>query len=155
MSGPTPPSRPRAGRPTRKQAASTALSNGQAQPPTGAATDSAASVRSTKHAAWVAAGAAILAAVIAFSGALWSAKVAAKAASDTVTRQVSGETEKSKAEFLRGQRQVLYSNIIAHERALRAAEEAAWEEFQRSDRRHIGRPTARDLENMLNRLKKT
>ena len=81
-------------------------------------TNAEVSAQSTKHAAWVASGAAILAAIIAFGGTWWSTERAAKAASDTVTQQVSGETDKSRAEFLRGQRQALYSRIIADERKL-------------------------------------
>jgi hypothetical protein len=53
--------------------------------------------RSTMHAAWVAAGAAILAALL------------------SVWLQTSGETNKSRAEFLRGQQQVLYAKVIDHE----------------------------------------
>jgi hypothetical protein len=63
-----------------------------------------------------------LAALLALGGTYWSGERAAKAASETVTKQLFGETEKSRAEFLRGQRQVLYSRIIGHERQVLEAE---------------------------------
>jgi hypothetical protein len=85
-------------------------------------TDAEISARSTKHAAWVAAGAAILAAILAFGVTWWSAEKAADSTAETVATQLSGETEKSRAEFLRGQRQVLYSTAITHERELYRAE---------------------------------
>jgi hypothetical protein len=89
--------------------------------------------RSTKHAAWLAAASAILAAVLALVGTFWSAHrsstaseraaaTAADAAVKAVSVQLSGETDRSRAEFLRGQRRVLYSTIIAHETEIREAE---------------------------------
>jgi hypothetical protein len=72
----------------------------------------------------LAAGAAILAAVLALGGTWWNSLVAAKSAAETVTKQVSGETEKSRAEFLRGQRLVLYSKILTDEQRLMDAENA-------------------------------
>jgi len=87
-------------------------------------TEAEASARSTRHAAWVAAGAART---------LWNgytsarasdraARTAADAAVQAVSLQLSGETEKSKAEFLRGRRQILYTKIIAEEREVQQAE---------------------------------
>jgi hypothetical protein len=92
-----------------------------------ALTDAEINALSTKHAAWVAAGAAILAAVIAFGGTWWSAGVAAKAASETVTKQLSGETEKSRAEFLRGQRQILYAKIVVAEAAVKRGQDQTFD----------------------------
>jgi hypothetical protein len=87
------------------------------------ASDAEISARSTKRAAWVAAGAAILAALIAFGGIWWSARVAAESRSHTATTQLSGEiADRSRAEFLLGQRQVLYTKFIRHEVQLENAE---------------------------------
>ena len=98
-------------------------------------TNAEVSAQSTKHAAWVASGAAILAAIIAFGGTWWSTERAAKAASDTVTQQVSGEPDKSRAEFLRGQRQALYSRIIADERKLFEMENGAeWSNYKEREK---------------------
>jgi len=104
-------------------------------PPKPSLTDAEISARSTKHAAWVAAGAAILAAILALGGTLWGSHMAADSASRTVAQQVSGETEKSRAEFLRGQRQVLYSQIIADERKLFDMEnDAEWRNYKERSR---------------------
>jgi hypothetical protein len=100
-------------------------------------TDAEISARSTKHAAWVAAGAAILAAILALGGTLWGSHMAAESASKTVAQQVSGETEKSRAEFLRGQRQVLYSTIVAHEIGIRKAEKKVVEDIEKTRRHNI------------------
>ena len=94
-----------------------AAANGGRQP-NSSLTNAEISARSTKHAAWVAAAAAMLAALLAFGGSVWSAHTAAK----NVRTQLSGETEKSRAEFLRGQRQTLYTKIIVDETALKQAE---------------------------------
>jgi hypothetical protein len=87
------------------------------------------SARSAKLAAWVAAGAAILAAVLAAGGTLWSghesakasdraAQTAADAAVKAVSIQLSGETEKSRAEFLRNQQKDLYIEVVTDLRKL-------------------------------------
>jgi hypothetical protein len=94
-----------------------------AQPVAARLTDAEISARSTKHAAWVAAAAAILAAVLALGGTWWSGQTAAKSALETVERQTSAETEKSKAEFLRGQRQALYNSAFLREQTLFDIEE--------------------------------
>jgi hypothetical protein len=107
------------------------------------ATNAEIDARSTKHAAWVAAGAAILAALLALGGTLWSAHLSAKAsdkaaqtaadaAVKTVSVQLSGETEKSRAEFLRGQRITLYSTIIADDIALHEAERHTYTELMKT-----------------------
>jgi hypothetical protein len=49
-----------------------------------------------------------------------------------VTIQLSGETEKSRAEFLRGQRRILYSTIIAHQLGIREAERKLVDEIVKS-----------------------
>jgi hypothetical protein len=113
----SPPSQPPA------PAATPAAAVAPVAQPSPSPTSAEISARSTKHAAWVAAGAAILAAVLALGGTWWSAKTASDAAVEAVSVQLSGETEKSRAEFLREQRRVLYSTIIAHEIELREAEE--------------------------------
>jgi hypothetical protein len=92
-------------------------------------TDAEISARSTKHATWVTAGVAILAAIIALGGAVWSgvvsahasdraAKTAAEAAVNSVVVQSSRETDRSRAEFLRDKQQALYSTLLAHDRTL-------------------------------------
>jgi hypothetical protein len=111
-------------------------------------TDAEISARSTRRAAWIAAGAAILAAVLALGGTWWSAqlsarssdeaaRLAAEAAVKGVTIQLSGETEKSRAEFLREQRRVLYSTIIAHEIGIRKAEKKLVDDIERTRRHNI------------------
>jgi hypothetical protein len=140
MSSPTPPGSPTSPKsPPAKQtatvaqsapAAPTASSTAQPAQSKPGLTDAEISARSTKYAAWVAAGAAILAAALALWGTWWSAdasdraaRTAADAAVKAVSIQLSGETEKSRAEFLRDQRRILYSTIIADEIKLREAEQ--------------------------------
>jgi hypothetical protein len=53
-----------------------------------------------------------------------TANLAGASAAKVTTQQLSGETEKSRAEFLRGQRQALYGKIIADQRRLRDSESA-------------------------------
>jgi hypothetical protein len=111
MSGPTAPGPTRAKKPAAGKSRRNTAANDEI------------SARSAKHAAWVAAGAAILAAVLAAGGTLWSghesakasdraAQTAADAAVKAVSIQLSGETEKSRAEFLRSQQKVLYTKVI-------------------------------------------
>jgi hypothetical protein len=76
------------------------------------------SARSTKHAAWVAAGAALLAAVLALGGSWLSAERAAESARQTTITELSGETERSRAEFLREQQKDLYTEVITDLRQL-------------------------------------
>jgi hypothetical protein len=117
-------------------------------PPAKKWTDAEISARSTRHAAWVAAGAAILAAILAVGGTWWSgeesadasdraAQTAADAAVKAVTIQLSGETEKSRAEFLRGQRRILYSTIIAHDTGIREAERKLVDDIQKTRRHNL------------------
>jgi hypothetical protein len=86
-------------------------------------TDAEVSARSTRRAAWVAAAAALLAAMLALAGTLWSgytssrasdraAMTAADAAVKAVSVQLSGETERSRAEFLRNQQRIAYFRVV-------------------------------------------
>jgi hypothetical protein len=97
-SPPAPPSSPPAG-----QIPTTTTSPVPQKP----LTDAEMSARSTKHAAWVAAGAALIAAIFALIGSVL-----------TVTLTGNVETDRSRAEFLRGQRQELYSRIAIHLQAV-------------------------------------
>jgi hypothetical protein len=99
-----------------------AASNPAPVPRATSSSDGVISARTTRNAALVAAVAAILAAALALVGTLWSARVAAQAAIDSVSQQLSGETERSRAEFLRGQRQVMYTKMVKDESDLIAVE---------------------------------
>lgn len=67
--------------------------------------------------------AAVVSGVLAIVGTIVGGVIAGSSASSTVERQLSGETEKSRAEFLRTQRQSLYAKIIGHEQDLLEAED--------------------------------
>lgn len=90
-----------------------------------------------KHAAWIAAGAAMLAAVLTVASTAWttyssakSSESSAQRAAEAVVRgvevQLSGETEKSKAEFLRARRQEVYVTAAEHLNALEDAQGSYW-----------------------------
>ena len=87
----------------------------------------------------IAAVSAIAAATIALFGTYWSGERAAVSAGETVNRQLLGETERSKAEFLRGQRQVLYSRVAAHELAAIIAADDQLSQIQTMDRPQLKR----------------
>jgi hypothetical protein len=53
-----------------------------------------------------------------------TANLAGNSAARVAAQQLSGETEKSRSEFLRGQRQALYGKIITDQRRLRDSETA-------------------------------
>lgn len=76
---------------------------------------------SARQAALIGAMAVILSSVIAILASYVSASLASSSTLRAASLQVSGESEKSRAEFLRGQRQVLYAQVIGHERALSSA----------------------------------
>jgi hypothetical protein len=92
-------------------------------PGSGLTPQSRADLLSAQQPAWIAAIAALLAGVLTVVGTVWGAyqnseasqKAAEKAASAAVKAvevQLSGETEKSRSEFLRAQRQTLYSGAL-------------------------------------------
>jgi hypothetical protein len=121
MSTPKPPNPP-GNPPAAKKPAATQQNPKAAAKPKPAMTAAERSARAVKFAAWVAAGAALLSAAAAAGGTYWSADRAAKSASETVTLQLSGETDRSRAEFLRGKRQMLYVWVITDERELNSLE---------------------------------
>jgi hypothetical protein len=93
------------------------------------------SASSAKHAAWVAAATSIVAALASVVSIIWSGQLSAQATDRaaqrtadatvrTVALELSGETDKSRAEFLRSQRQKLYGEVISHELQLREREAA-------------------------------
>jgi hypothetical protein len=86
------------------------------------AKDAEVSARSSTHAAWVAAGAAVLAALLALIGSSWSAERAARTAAQNVITEQSGETERSRAEFLRLQQKDLYVDVVADLQKLKNAQ---------------------------------
>jgi len=64
-----------------------------------------------------------------------TARTAADAAVKAVSVQLSGETEKSRAEFLREQRRILYSTIIADEIRLHKAEQKGFSDMYKDQQR--------------------
>jgi len=78
---------------------------------------------STRQAALIGAVAVILSALIAIAASYISASLASTSTLRAASLQVSGENDRSRAEFLRGQRQVLYAQVLDHERALNGAVE--------------------------------
>jgi hypothetical protein len=90
----------------------------------GATPDAKLSQVSTIQAAGMGAIATLVAAVIALGAATWSGRIAANAAVKAASQQQTGETDRSRAEFLRGQRQDLYGSVAAHEQALNESQES-------------------------------
>jgi hypothetical protein len=134
-------------------------------PPRTASTDAEVSARSTKHAAWVAAGSAIIAAIVAVGGTVWSGREsveasdrAAQTAADTAVKavsiQLSGETEKSRAEFLPEQRRVLYITIIAHEVEIHESEQKIIDDIAVAGKGKTIRATADKLATRYEKLEK-
>jgi hypothetical protein len=80
---------------------------------------------SNKQVAFIALLGVLVSAALSFGSAEMASRRSAQSASETIKQQMNGETDRSKAEFLRGQRQVLYSKIIADEREIWEAEQAA------------------------------
>jgi hypothetical protein len=89
----------------------------------------------TKQAAWIGAIATLTATIltvgitvgVSVPLARWTAKKAGENGVETVNLQLSGETNRSIQEFLRGQRVELYSDVITADKALKDIE--AQEEF--------------------------
>jgi hypothetical protein len=77
--------------------------------------------------AFIGAAAVLLAALLSVLAAVISANLAARAAARNTSETMTGETERSKAEFLRSQRQRLYAKIVADEDAL-ISEESSWQQ---------------------------
>jgi hypothetical protein len=68
-----------------------------------------------------------------------AAQPAADAAVKAASVQLSGETEKSRADFIRQQRRILYSTIIAHEVLIREAERKLFDDIAKSPRQQLPR----------------
>jgi hypothetical protein len=99
------------------------------QPSADAVADAASAARSARIAAKAAIAAAVIGVAGIIIGGFMSAGASDRAAEKTanstlesVKVQLAGETDKSRAEFLRTQQQVLYSKVITAEQALRDAE---------------------------------
>jgi len=73
---------------------------------------------STRQAALIGLVGVLLAAALSVLAGVISARLAGEAAARTTALQLSGETERSRAEFLRGQRRVLYARVVSHVRML-------------------------------------
>src|SRR5215213_6481719 len=73
---------------------------------------------STKQAALIGLVGVLLAAVLSVVAGVISAHLTGQAAARTTALELSGETERSKAEFLRGQRRELYVRVASHVRTL-------------------------------------
>jgi hypothetical protein len=76
-----------------------------------------------KQVAWIALVGVLISAAVSFGSAELASRRSADSATAAIEKQVNGETDRSKAEFLRGQRQVLYSNIMSDESLLWEAEQ--------------------------------
>jgi hypothetical protein len=123
-----PPNTQGAGSPTASQLNATLAASSVQQ-----TADALEASKSAARSAKTAAIASIIAALIAVGGVIWSsqesseaseraARMAADTAVKTVNTQLSGETERSRAEFLRGQQQVIYSKAIEAEQVLTTTE---------------------------------
>ena len=77
---------------------------------------------SNKQVAVIALVSVLISAGLSFGSAELASRRSAQTATNTIERQLSVETDRSKAEFLREQRQILYSQIIADERELAEVE---------------------------------
>jgi hypothetical protein len=75
-------------------------------------------VVSNRQVALIALAGVLVSAGLSFGSAELVSRRTTESATATIERQLNGETERSRAEFLRGQRQILYSQIIADERKL-------------------------------------
>jgi hypothetical protein len=71
---------------------------------------------STRQAALIGLVGVLVAAFLSVLAAVISARLAGEAAARTTALQLSGETARSRAEFLRGERRVLYARVVAHVR---------------------------------------
>jgi hypothetical protein len=73
---------------------------------------------SAKQAALIGLVGVLLSALLSVLAGVVSARIAGQEAARTTAVQLSGETERSRAEFLRGQRRVLYTRVVSHVRIL-------------------------------------
>jgi hypothetical protein len=87
-----------------------------------ASADAVEATKSAAHSAWIAMIAALVSAAVALGGTIIAGLIAANSASSTVAQQLSGETQKSQAEFRRGQQQAAYAEAATHAGELYAAE---------------------------------
>jgi hypothetical protein len=78
--------------------------------------------QATKRAAVITLVGVLVSVVLSTGASIFISDRTADSAANTMQQQLSGETDRSRAEFLRGQRQVLYSTIVAHEVGIREAE---------------------------------
>lgn len=99
-----------------------------------ASADALEATKASRRSAQMAMVGALVAAVLSLGGTIWSAyqssvtsqrvaDKAAEAAVDAVLVQLDGETDRSRAEFLRSEQKVLYSRVISHDQALDSAGE--------------------------------
>jgi len=85
----------------------------------------------------IAAIASIASAVVALGGTIGSGFIAADSASDTVAVQANRETERSRAEFLRAQRQELYAKALIDHQALSDAQGKYWSSVARAKKSEL------------------
>lgn len=85
--------------------------------------DARLSAVSGRQIAIIGAIAGIVSALVAVPVTIWSTNAAGQNAIETVRTQLAGETEKSRAEFLRERRRVLYSDVVTAEKVLQDTED--------------------------------
>jgi hypothetical protein len=86
---------------------------------------------------------ALIGVLVTAAASFWSAELGSRRSSQsataTIERQLNGESDRSKAEFLRGQRQEVYGWIVTDERELTALEEDMYNDITSSTRRKAER----------------
>jgi hypothetical protein len=93
--------------------------------------------QATKRAAVITLVGVLVSVVLSTGASIFISDRTADSAANTMQQQLSGETDRSRAEFLRGKRQVLYSTIVAHETAIRNAEDKLVADIVRTRRHNI------------------
>jgi hypothetical protein len=93
--------------------------------------------QATKRAAVITLVGVLVSVVLSTGASIFISDRTADSAANTMQQQLSGETDRSRAEFLRGKRQVLYSTIVAHEIAIHNAEEKLVNDIVKTRRHNI------------------
>ncbi len=93
--------------------------------------------QATKRAAVITLVGVLVSVVLSTGASIFISDRTADSAASTMQQQLSGETDRSRAEFLRGKRQVFYSTIVSHEIAIGKAEKKLVDEIVKTRRHNI------------------
>jgi hypothetical protein len=93
--------------------------------------------QATKRAAVITLVGVLVSVVLSTGASIFISDRTADSAANTMQQQLSGETNRSRAEFLRGKRQVLYSTIVAHEVGISEAEHKLVNDIEKTRRHNL------------------